>query len=329
MIRKRQTENKNVSSRVVIVTGASSGIGAATARYFGARGWRVVLAARSAEALDAVAKEIQAAGGTALAVPTDVTRSSDIAHLVNRTLEAFGSIDVLVNNAGRGISGTLATIKLDVLEEIFRLNVLAPIAMLQAVVPVMRRQGNGVIVNVSSLTEVLPVPYMAGYGASKAALGYLSDAASLELARDHIAVVKVLPGLTATAFAQNIAETGESLSFEQLLERANLISAVPAERVAAAIWTAAHKRRSLRCTSKRDWLLSVMARRAPDLTYTLLRAAMQRYVTAEGKPSGADIRRDLRDLGLIVSAVGAAIIGIVTGVWLKIRKLKQASNHHG
>ena len=327
MIGEKRMEHGEGVSRVVIVTGASSGIGAATARYFGARGWRVVLAARSATALERIAGEIQAVGGTALAVPTDVTQPPDITALVERTMEAFKRIDVVVNNAGRGISGTLATIDLDVFAEACHLNVLAPIAMLQAVVPIMRRQGGGVIVNVSSLTEVLPVPYMAGYGATKAALGYLSDAAALELGRDHIAVVKVLPGLTATAFAQNMAETGESLSLEQLLARANLISAVPPERVAQAIWTAAHKRKSLRCTSKRDWFLSVMARRAPDLTYALLRAAMQRYVTAEGQPSDADIRRDLRDLGLIVGAAGAAIAGIVTGIWLKVRKLKRDRQH--
>ena len=119
--------------QVVIITGASGGIGEATARLFGARGWAVVLAARSAEKLGQIAGEIRDKGGTALAVPTDVTQAEDRTHLVATAIETFGRVDALVNNAGMGLSGTVETLDIDDLGYVMQLNVLAPVAMIQGV----------------------------------------------------------------------------------------------------------------------------------------------------------------------------------------------------
>lgn len=307
---------------VVLITGASSGIGEAAARYFAARGWAVVLAARSTDKLARIAAEIEEAGGTALAITVDVTAPADRARLVAQADAAFGRVDALVNNAGRGMSGTFATLSLDDLDYIFDLNVLAPVAMLQAVVPLMQRQGGGVVVNVSSLAETLPIPYMGGYGASKAALGYITDAAAVELNRDRIAVVKVMPGLVTSDFDRNVLASGSSLSLEQLLAKANFITAMPPERVAGAIWKAVQTRRSLRCLSPLDHVFSLVARHAPNLVHALFKAAVLRYIGPGGKPSDADIRGDVKHAGWAAGGVLALGALVATGlsIWLRDRR---------
>jgi short-subunit dehydrogenase len=306
---------------VVIITGASGGIGAAAARHFAARGWAVVLAARSTEALVRIAAEIEAAGGTALAVPTDVTLPEQRLHLIRRAVDAFGRVDALVNNAGLGISGTFETMSLGDLDYVFQVNVLAPIALLQAVVPRMRSQGGGVVVNVSSLSEAIPVPYMGGYGATKAALGYVTDAAAVELHRDRIAVVKVLPGLTTTDFDNSVLESGDSLSLEQLLAKADFIRAMPPERVASAIWDAVRTRKSRRILTIYDRLFVFFARHTPGLIHALLQAAVERYVRPDGEPSDVSIAGDVNRVGwalaMLVSAVALGAAGL--RIWLRRR----------
>ncbi len=306
---------------VVIVTGASGGIGEATARYFAARGWAVVLAARSADKLARIASAIDAAGGTALAVPVDVTVPEARARLVDSTIGTFGRIDALVNNAGLGMSGTIATMSLDDLDYVFRVNVLAPIALMQAVVPQMRLQGGGVVVNVSSISEAIPVPYMGGYGASKAALGYMNNAAAVELHRDRIAVVKVLPGLTTSDFDSNLLESGTGLSLEQLLAKADFVRAMPSERVAAAIWDAVRTRKHRRILTLTDRLFVFFARHTPGLIHALLQVAAERYVRPDGEPSDASIVGDVNRAGLALGALLAFGAILASGLhrWLRER----------
>ncbi len=316
-----------MKARVVIITGASSGIGEATAYHFGARGWSVVLAARSADRLSLVADRIRERGGTALVVPMDVTDAADRASLVRRTLETFGRIDALVNNAGMGIAGTIETLDLDDMAYVFQLNVLAPVALTQAVVPSMRSQAagairkrlRGVVVNVSSVIEALPVPYMSGYGASKAALAYFSDAAAVELAQDGIAVVKVMPGLTATGFDRNTLESGTGASLEQLLAKAALLKAVPPECVAEEIWLAVQTGKNRRAQSLRDRAMVMAGRLLPRLTNQLLKAAARRYILPSGEPANADVMRDLRDLGLMAGSAVGILTAVAVGAWLWIR----------
>lgn len=316
--------------QVAIVTGASSGIGEATATLFAARGWAVVLAARSAQNLDRVAARIREVQGLALAVPTDVTAAEDRVTLVERTVETFGRVDALINNAGVGIAGTIETLDLDDMAYVCALNVLAPVALTQAVVPVMRRQprGNrglrGVIVNVSSVIEALPVPYMSGYGATKAALGYFSDAAAIELAQDRIAVVKVIPGLTATGFDRNLLESGGGASLEQLLAKAALLKAVPPARVAEEIWRAVGTGRSRRAQSLRDRAMVLGGRLFPRTANRLLKAAAKRYILPSGESTTADVRRDLRDLGLTAGSVVGAVAAVAVGTWFWIRDARRS-----
>src|SRR5450759_32907 len=147
-----------IDGAVVIVTGASSGIGAATARLAAGRGAKVVLAARRADRIKDLADELP----DALAVPTDLRNPAQIVRLVDATMDRFGRVDVLVNTAGQGLHVPLEHVRLDDLRAITELNVYAPLLAMQAVIPPMRRQGDGAIVNVSSMTSRMVLP---GFGA--------------------------------------------------------------------------------------------------------------------------------------------------------------------
>lgn len=185
-----------LQNSVVLVTGASSGIGAATARAAADAGAKVVLTARREDRITALADELP----DALAVPTDVTREGDLQAAVDRALERYGRLDVLINNAGQGLHEPIERIHLDDLRAVLELNVVAALAAMQAVIPPMRRQGAGAIVNVSSGTTLHLMPGVAGYAATKAALNTLSSIARLELADAGIAVSTVFPRITDTEF---------------------------------------------------------------------------------------------------------------------------------
>jgi Short-chain dehydrogenases of various substrate specificities len=189
---------------VVIVTGSSSGIGAATARLAAGRGARVVLAARRSARIEALARDLP----DALAVPTDLRDPTQIVRLVNATLDRFGRVDVLVNNAGQGLHVPVEQVRIEDLMAITELNFYAPLLAMQAVIPPMRKQGGGAIVNVSSMTSRMVLPGVGGYSATKAALNLLSQVARRELAPDGIVVSVVYPSVTATEFHQSLAAGG-------------------------------------------------------------------------------------------------------------------------
>jgi len=189
---------------VVIITGASSGIGAATARMAAGRGAKVVLAARRSDRI----KELAADLPDALAVTTDLRDPAQIVRLVDATLDRFGRVDVLVNNAGQGLHVPLEQVRLDDLRAINELNFYAPLLAMQAVIPLMRTQGGGAIVNVSSMTSRMVLPGVGGYSATKSALNMLSQVARRELASDGIVVSIVYPAVTATEFHQSLAAGG-------------------------------------------------------------------------------------------------------------------------
>src|SRR4051812_40313855 len=174
-----------IQGAVVLVTGASSGIGAATARLAASRGARLVLAARRRERVEALAAELP----DAVAVPTDVTDAAQVRGLVDRAVERYGRVDVLINNAGQGLHVPVEEIDLDDLRAVFELNVLGALAALQAVVPVMRRQGSGSIVNVSRGTALFTPSGTRGYVATIAALHMLSAVAPAELSDDGIVLL--------------------------------------------------------------------------------------------------------------------------------------------
>jgi NAD(P)-dependent dehydrogenase (short-subunit alcohol dehydrogenase family) len=217
-----------IDGKVIIVTGASGGIGLATARLLGARGAQVVLAARNEPALQAAAAEISGS----LAVKTDMRQAESIRALVESTLEHFGRVDCLVNNAGQDFNAPVEAIELGDFRSILELNLIGPLEAMQAVIPLMRRQGSGAIVNVSSGTTKMVLTGSAGYSASKAALNHLSLVAREELASDGIAVSLIYPYITATDLEKNAIGADENSSAGP---PSNLPPADPPEKVAAAI----------------------------------------------------------------------------------------------
>ena len=217
-----------IDGKVIIVTGASGGIGLATARLLGARGAQVVLAARNEPALQAAAAEISGS----LAVKTDMRQAESIRALVESTLEHFGRVDCLVNNAGQDFNAPVEAIDSDDFRSILELNLIGPLEAMQAVIPLMRRQGSGAIVNVSSGTTKMVLTGSAGYSASKAALNHLSLVAREELASDGIAVSLIYPYITATDLEKNAIGADENSSAGP---PSNIPPADPPEKVAAAI----------------------------------------------------------------------------------------------
>src|SRR3954452_11296291 len=190
-------------AKTVVITGASSGIGAAVATQLAARGDRVVLAARRGDALEQRAKTL---GANAFPVVTDVTVRGDVEHLRDRAIERFGAIDVWINNAGRGLSKFAAEVTDDDLDQMITLNVKSALYGVQAVLPHFKSRGAGHIINVSSFLSRVPMASIrAAYSASKAALNSLTANLRMDLAASDpgIHVTLVMPGLVATEFAQN------------------------------------------------------------------------------------------------------------------------------
>ena len=190
----------DLKGQVVIITGASAGIGEATARMLAREGASVVLVARRRERLDALKGEIEQAGGRALAVVADVTDAAGRERLVSETLTTFGRIDALVNNAGYGQRGPIEMVPVQAIRENFETNLFSLIALTQLVIPIMRRQASGRIVNISSVAGRVARPLSSIYDATKHALEAISDGLRGELAPFGIQVVVIEPGFIVTEF---------------------------------------------------------------------------------------------------------------------------------
>ncbi len=200
------TDFFDLAGKSVIVTGASSGIGASTARLLHAAGAYPVLAARRADRMAALSEEL----GGALAVPTDVTDPAQVRDLVAAALDRHQRIDGLVNNAGASLHGPLDQVNLAKFSQILQLNVVGLLAVTQAVLPAMRRQGSGRIVNISSGTTRRVAVGVGAYASSKLAVNMLSAVLRQELADDGIAVSLLLPSVTATEFGDGMFTLGTS-----------------------------------------------------------------------------------------------------------------------
>ena len=189
---------------VAVITGASAGIGRATAVRFAREGADLVLAARSRERLERLAERLeQRFGVRALAVPCDVREREQVEALAEAALAAFGRIDVLVNNAGQGLYGRVEDTPAEAFRDLLETNVLGAHHAIRAVLPHMRRQGSGHVVNVGSVVGKRGWPYHGAYAASKFALTGLTQALRGELAGSGVSVSLVLPASTDTAFFAN------------------------------------------------------------------------------------------------------------------------------
>lgn len=191
---------KDLDGQVVIVTGASSGIGRETALHFARENAKVVLAARRQERLLALEDEIQRLGAEAVCLPTDVTFRDQAEAMVTRTMERFGRVDILVNNAGAGLFASVEETRPEDMEEILRVNFFGAFYAIRVALPIMRQQRRGHIINVSSIIGKRGVPVCGAYCASKFAMVGLSESLRLELKDSGIAVSVIYPVGTATEF---------------------------------------------------------------------------------------------------------------------------------
>lgn len=223
---------QTLKGKVAVVTGASSGIGEETARELAARGARVVLASRAVDRLEALKRGISASGGLALVVETDVSDRASVEGMVRRAVGEFGSLDVLVNNAGLGLSGKISEVRPEDVRHVFEVNAIGPLNCIQASLPHMGQGGH--IVNVSSVVGKRAIPKVGAYCASKAAMNALSDALRVEVAARGITVTSVYPGTTRTSFRENSRRTGSE-------KRGWRPSGVTPDKVARRIADAAEK----------------------------------------------------------------------------------------
>lgn len=195
-----------INGSVAIVTGASSGIGAATARALAAEGAKVVLLARRLDRIEKLAADL----GDAIAIKCDVTSKDQVQSAVAEALKAYGRIDIVVNNAGQALQASIEEINPDDFRDIFELNVVAPLVMMQTVIPTMRSQGAGSFVNISSGIWFHPISESGAYSATKAAISTLTGVARLDLAETNIAVSLMYPFITETELVDSIKAGRES-----------------------------------------------------------------------------------------------------------------------
>jgi short-subunit dehydrogenase len=194
--------------KTIVITGASAGIGAAIARRLARDGNQLALAARRAEALRAVVAEIEAA---AITVVADVTRRADVERLRDEAIRAFGSVDVWINNAGRGITRPVLELTDADVDEMMSVNVKSALYGMQAIVPYFVQRGRGHLINISSFLARVPIAaHRSAYNAAKAALNALTSNLRADVAGSGVEVSTVMPGLVATDFARNVIGTAST-----------------------------------------------------------------------------------------------------------------------
>ena len=220
-----------IKDKVIIVTGASMGICLAAARLLAGKGAKVALVARSKETLEKLAEELP----ESFAVAADLSDPEEAERMIEKVKNHYGRIDALVNNAGRGIYGAIENTDLDAYRKVFDLNVMGPLAAMKKVIPIMRAQGGGAIVNVSSLVSKAYIPYLGAYASTKYALNAISLTARAELEKDGIVVSVVHPGMTATEFGKNAVKSDVIAQGMESRHREHLPEPDTAEHVAGRI----------------------------------------------------------------------------------------------
>jgi len=193
-----------IDGKVVAITGASSGIGEATALLLAERGARVVLGARRSDRLESVATRIVAAGGAVAQVPTDVRRRSDLTGLVGLATERFGQLDVLISNAGVGLISPLDELRVEDWEEMIDVNLRGVLYGIAAALPIFREQGSGHFVNTVSTAGLRIAPLQSVYAGTKNAVRAISEGLRME-AGDKLRVTMVSPGFVHTDFAESMS----------------------------------------------------------------------------------------------------------------------------
>ncbi len=321
-----------MAGAVAVITGASRGIGKATAHALAGIGCHIVLAARSAEVLETLAAEIRETHGvTALAVPTDVTDTAQIDHLMQTAADRLGGIDILINNAGLGAYNPVEALQDDDLQYLFDVNVFGPVKAMRAAIPYLRQRGGGHIVNVGSIVSYLALPQYrltgvsASYCATKFALRAFSTSARAELHADNINVSLAIVGATDTDFFVIPGHSATDATEENgdQFERPALMShiLVSPRKVADCIVRALQHGRREFYVSWWDYLLVRFAEWAPD-TFVLLARAL---FLALGRPDQSKSLSRPFWSGIQPREYLPVVSGLILGRWFWRRLFRRRS----
>jgi NADP-dependent 3-hydroxy acid dehydrogenase YdfG len=222
---------QGIKDKIVVVTGASSGLGEATARLLSAQGATVVLGARRADRLQSLAKDLESRGGKALALTTDVTRREQVKALVDSAVQTYGRIDVMINNAGLMPQAPLERLKVDEWEQMIDVNIKGVLYGIAAALPHMQRQKAGHFINVSSVAGHRVGPGFAVYAATKYAVRALSEGLRQEVKPYNIRTTVISPGAVATELPDSVTDPDASKRIRTFYEQV----AVPADSFARAV----------------------------------------------------------------------------------------------
>jgi NADP-dependent 3-hydroxy acid dehydrogenase YdfG len=222
--------SKNIEGKVVVTTGASSGLGNATARHLSAQGGIVVLGARRVDLITALADDLATQGGKALAIATDVTHYDQVQKLVDAAVQTYGRVDVMINNAGVAPISQLERIKVDEWDQMIDVNIKGVLYGIAAALPYMKQQKAGHILNVSSVAAYTITPATAVYSATKQAVRALSEGLRQEVKPYNIRTTVISPGAIATELPNGVSEPEIAEAV-----RASYEIALPAESFAQAV----------------------------------------------------------------------------------------------
>jgi NADP-dependent 3-hydroxy acid dehydrogenase YdfG len=221
----------NILDKVVVITGASSGIGESTARLLAGNGAKVVLGARRKDRIDALVKDINAEGGSAVGFETDVTKRDDVEALVKGASDKHGRIDVIVNNSGIMLIAPMAMLKVEEWDRMIDVNIKGLLYGVAAVLPVMQKQKRGHIINIASVGGFkVFAPGGTVYSATKFAVRALTEGLRMEHKADNIRCTMISPGAVATELPEGSSEEGTRKNLREFYKMA-----IPADSVARAI----------------------------------------------------------------------------------------------
>ncbi len=279
---------KPLERQVVVITGASSGVGREAALRFSKKGAAVVLAARDHTALEEVASQIRSAGGEVLVVPTDVSRWEEVQNLAQQAINVFGTIDTWVNDAGISTYGLVEETPVEEFDKVVQVNLLGTIYGVKAVLPHMRIQGGGTIINIGSVASERAVPLLAGYSATKFGVRGFTDALRLEMQREktNIKVTLILPAAMNTPFFEH-ARSYMDKEPQPIPPVYN-----PELAAKAIVYAAQHSRRNIYIGGASK-LFTVMERISPSLTDQLMMAG--NWIFKAQKDKQPNDRRDTLD----------------------------------
>ena len=283
--------------KVALITGGSRGLGLEIARQICARGGKVALIARDAEELARAKTELDRFATEVLTIQCDLLESAQIQSAVQQTIQRFGKIDILINNAGIIEIGPLAHMQLKDFDRAMRLHFWAPYILQLLIVPLMRAKGGGRIVNISSIGGRIAVPHMAAYSASKFALAGFSDAIRPELAQDNIYVTTATPGLMRTGSQVHAKFKGDHAAEYRWFDWSRKIpfASISAERAARKILSACRRGKPALIMPLSAYLIIAANALFPNLTARVMKMfnrSLPPRVSQSGNEakSGAEVR---------------------------------------